>query len=96
MVLFDGDYASLTCHLEAPSRDAGFVGAILEAVVANPHVMRDLPRRLPEAGLVLDDMTGDVLLEAEAEDWSAQVQRDSAEDRFFGSCNFVTCLALHP
>lgn len=122
VVLFDGDYASLTFHTGAPARDAEFTGAILEAVVANPHVMRDLPRRLPEAGLVLEEMSGDVLLEAgeaaffdsmigsylpmavqaglvdgsAAEAWQAQVQRDSAEGRFFGCCNFVTCVARQP
>lgn len=63
VVVFDGDYASLTCHTGIASEDASVMSAVLESVVANPYIMRDLPRLMREAGLSIDDVKGDVLLE---------------------------------
>jgi 2-polyprenyl-3-methyl-5-hydroxy-6-metoxy-1,4-benzoquinol methylase len=72
IVVFDGDYASLTCHCGDASEDARIVGSLLGAIVANPTVMRDLPRLMQKAGLVLDGVRGDLLVEA-------------GEPEFFGS-----------
>ena len=64
IVLFDGDYASLTCHCGNASEDARIVSSLLGAIVANPTIMRELPRLMQEAGLVLDGVQGDLLVEA--------------------------------
>ena len=72
IVVFDGDYASLTCHCGDVSEDARIVDSLLGAIVANPTVMRDLPRLMQKAGLVLDGVRGDLLVEA-------------GEPEFFGS-----------
>lgn len=63
IVVFDGDYASLVCHAGNPPEDVAVVEAMLQAVVANPHVMRDFPRLMAEAGLSLISARSDVLLE---------------------------------
>jgi len=64
IVIFDGDYASLTCHSGRPARDAKVVDIVMQAIVANPHIMRDLPRILLDKGLSLEQARGEVLLEA--------------------------------
>jgi len=64
IVVFDGDYASLTCHCGRPAEDESVIASLLQAIVANPHVMRDMPRLLQARGLVVSDVSGDVLLEA--------------------------------
>ena len=75
VVVFDGDYASLACYCGKPSEDARVIHALLETVVANPHVMRELPRLLHQAGLVTTDAKGDVLLEVgEAQYFDSLVQ----------------------
>jgi len=73
VVVFDGDYASLVCHAGHPSEDVTIVDAMLQAVVANPHVMRDLPRLMAEAGLSLTSASGDVLLEVGSAEFFASM-----------------------
>ncbi len=57
---FDGDYASLTFahpdHVLAQQIEQKMV----ELIVTNPRVMRDMPRLLPEAGLELAEANGTV------------------------------------
>jgi ubiquinone/menaquinone biosynthesis C-methylase UbiE len=53
VAVFDGDYASLTFAYPDPERARLIEEMLLRAVVANPRVMRDLPRLLREAGLEL-------------------------------------------
>jgi ubiquinone/menaquinone biosynthesis C-methylase UbiE len=75
VVVFDGDYASLTCHTGRASEDATVMSAILETIVANPHIMRDLPRLMREAGLSIHAAKGDVLLEVgEAEFFDSLIE----------------------
>ena len=48
---FDGDYASLTWAYPDHTRAKEIEERLLQAVVANPRVMRDLPRLVREADL---------------------------------------------
>lgn len=73
IVIFDGDYASLTCHSGSPQKDAEVVKIVMQAIIANPHIMRDLPRMLLDMGLSLEQAQGDVLLEAGASEFFASL-----------------------
>jgi SAM-dependent methyltransferase len=53
VAIFDGDYASLTWAYPDAARAREIEEMLLRAVVANPRVMRDLPRLLREADLEL-------------------------------------------
>jgi ubiquinone/menaquinone biosynthesis C-methylase UbiE len=53
LVIFDGDYNSLTFATDAPDAGAATDLAIQMAVAAQPRVMRTMPRLLAEAGLRL-------------------------------------------
>lgn len=63
VVIFDGDYASLTYafpdHVFGHKMDV----ALARATFNNPRVMRDLPRLLPELGLSLTAAWGDAVVE---------------------------------
>ncbi len=63
VVIFDGDYASLTYAFP----DHGFGHqmdiALANATFNNPRIMRDLPRLLPESGLELTAAWGDAVAE---------------------------------
>ncbi len=63
IVVFDGDYASLT--YACPDHDFGRLmdEALANATFNNPRIMRDLPRLLPELGLKLADAWGDAVVE---------------------------------
>ncbi len=63
VVIFDGDYASLTYAY--PDHDFGrrMDAALANASFNNPLVMRDLPRLLPELGLKLTAAWGDAVVE---------------------------------
>ena len=63
VVIFDGDYASLTYAF--PDHDFGhrMDVALADATFNNPRIMRDLPRLLPEHGLNLDTAWGDAVTE---------------------------------
>ncbi|MEI4233776.1 methyltransferase domain-containing protein [Roseovarius sp. D22-M7] len=75
IVIFDGDYASLTCHAGRPARDAAVVETLLEAIVANPHIMREIPGMLVDMGVSLEWAQADVLMEAgEAEFFASLVE----------------------
>jgi ubiquinone/menaquinone biosynthesis C-methylase UbiE len=51
--IFDGDYASLTFGTDDPDKAKADDEAIINAVVTNPRVMRQMPQLLREAGLQL-------------------------------------------
>ena len=51
--IFDGDYASLTFGHPNPTQAKANDEAIINAIVTNPRVMRDMPRLLRAAGLTL-------------------------------------------
>jgi hypothetical protein len=53
VAVFDGDYASLTFAYPDHALARTVEQKLLELIVANPRVMRDLPRLLREAGLEL-------------------------------------------
>lgn len=63
VVIFDGDYASLTYafpdHVFGHQMDE----ALTSATFNNPRIMRDLPRLLPELGLRLTAAWGDAVVE---------------------------------
>jgi len=63
VVIFDGDYASLTYAF--PDHDLGhrMDVALVSATFNNPMVMRDLPRLLPDLGLKMTAAWGDALVE---------------------------------
>ena len=66
IAIFDGDYASMTFGAGDPDVNAGIVVGILDAVVANPHVMRRLPDLLKQSGLELTDFIPELHAEAGA------------------------------
>ncbi|MHB1093805.1 methyltransferase domain-containing protein [Thiobacillus sp.] len=63
VVIFDGDYASLTYGY--PDHDFGRLvdEALTNVTFNNPRIMRDLPRLLPGLGLKLADAWGDAVIE---------------------------------
>lgn len=63
VVIFDGDYSSLT--YACPDHDFGrrMDAALATATFNNPLIMRDLPRLLPAHGLRLADAWGDAVAE---------------------------------
>jgi SAM-dependent methyltransferase len=67
--IFDGDYASLTFGHPNPSKAKANDEAIINAVVTNPRVMRDMPRLLRAAGLTLVTSFSYVLAEIGSADF---------------------------
>jgi len=63
IVIFDGDYASLTYSFADHSFGRQMDAALASATFNNPRIMRDLPRLLPELGLSLVDAWGDAVVE---------------------------------
>jgi ubiquinone/menaquinone biosynthesis C-methylase UbiE len=53
VVVFDGDYASLTLGTKDPEYGAHMDAAIIKTIVTNPRVMRSMPGLLRDAGLEL-------------------------------------------
>lgn len=64
IAIFDGDYASLTFGAGDSELNATMVDGILDAVVANPYVMRQLPHLLFANGLDLLEFLPEVHAEA--------------------------------
>ena len=52
--IFDGDYASLTYGSETPDQAEVTDRLVVDALVTNPRVMREMPRLLLEAGFGLE------------------------------------------
>jgi len=63
IIVHDGDYASMTFGTNMPELDHKMPGLILQAVVANRYIMRDLPRLLRELEVKITHTIGDVVLE---------------------------------
>lgn len=43
IAIFDGDYASITLGAEDPTDGAAFSSAIIEGIITNPTIMREMP-----------------------------------------------------
>jgi len=63
VVIFDGDYASLTYAYPDHQFGHRMDVALADATFNNPRVMRDLPRLLPELGLNITDAWGEAVVE---------------------------------
>lgn len=63
VVIFDGDYASLTYAFPDHGFGRQVDVALTNATFNNPRIMRDLPRLFPEFGLKLTAAWGDVVAE---------------------------------
>jgi ubiquinone/menaquinone biosynthesis C-methylase UbiE len=60
VAIFDGDYASLTFAYPDHALAKTIEEKLMQLIVANPRVMRDLPRVLRQAGLELVETVGRV------------------------------------
>ena len=63
VAIFDGDYASLTFSRSDPDLARRVEETLLELIINNPRVMRDMPRLLKEAGLELAEATPHIYAE---------------------------------
>jgi len=63
IILHDGDYASMTFNTNTPKLDFKMPELILQAVVANRYVMRELPRLLRQYDVKITHALADVVLE---------------------------------
>jgi len=64
LAIFDGDYASLSYGAGEAGLNAELVSSILDAVVANPNVMRSMPSLLSTVGLEINAFIPNVHAEA--------------------------------
>jgi len=64
IAIFDGDYASIVFGSGDHTRNAGVVREMLDTVVANPHVLREMPAILARHGLEMTGFMPEVLAEA--------------------------------
>ena len=69
MVIFDGDYATLTFGTEDPEYGRRMDKAIIRGIIANPRVMRGMPRLLRKVGLEMVDSRGWMLTEIGSADF---------------------------
>ena len=73
--IFDGDYASLTFSNEDAELGSKYDQLVQKAIVANPRVMRQLPRMLKEAGLELVNTFSYVVADmGQAEFWEPALE----------------------
>lgn len=73
--IFDGDYASLTFGHADPVKGQYYDEALVDALVTNPRVMRQMPRLLQAAGLELVTSFSYVLSEVgRANFWSSAIK----------------------
>jgi SAM-dependent methyltransferase len=63
IILHDGDYASMTFNTNTPELDLKMPELILQAVVANRYVMREIPRLLRQCDVKITHALADVVLE---------------------------------
>ena len=63
VILHDGDYASLTFSTNTPELDIKMPDLILQVVVANRYVMREIPHLLHQLDVKITHAIGDVVLE---------------------------------
>ncbi len=75
VVIFDGDYASLTFGTHDPDQGRAWDEAIIAGLVANPRVMRAMPFLLRRAGLEIKAMLPYVITEVgTANFWESGIQ----------------------
>jgi SAM-dependent methyltransferase len=73
--IFDGDYASLTFDHADPVKGEAYEDALIDTLVTNPRVMRQMPRILRAAGLDLVTSFSYVLSEVgAAEFWLSAIE----------------------
>jgi ubiquinone/menaquinone biosynthesis C-methylase UbiE len=73
--IFDGDYASLTFGSEDPVKGKADDETIINAIVTNPRVMRQMPQLLREAGLELTASFSYVVADiGKADFWAPAIQ----------------------
>lgn len=73
--IFDGDYASMTFGSDDPAQGRADDETIIDAIVTNPRVMRQMPLLLREAGLELTASFSYVLAEiGKADFWAPAIQ----------------------
>ena len=63
IILHDGDYASMTFGTNMPELDHKMPGLVLQAVVANRFIMREIPHLLHQLDVKITHTIGDVVLE---------------------------------
>lgn len=63
VVVFDGDYASLTYGYPDHGFGHRMDSALASATFNNPRIVRDLPRLLPKLGLTVNDAWGEAVVE---------------------------------
>lgn len=63
LVVFDGDYASLTCGYDDVEIGRSMDWALAQTVFNNPVVMRDMPRLLATAGFELTEILSELMSE---------------------------------
>ena len=63
IILHDGDYASMTFNTNTPELDLKMPELILQAIVANRYVMREIPRLLRQSDVKITHSMSDVVLE---------------------------------
>jgi 2-polyprenyl-3-methyl-5-hydroxy-6-metoxy-1,4-benzoquinol methylase len=104
IILHDGDYASMTFNTNTPELDLKMPELILQAVVANPYVMREIPRLLRQMDVKITHTIGDVLLEIGTGEYfpnlvknygpiavSAELARQSEFDRWIEAIDRALC-----
>ncbi len=65
IVIHDGDYASMTFDSGTPDLDRKMPDLILQSVVANRYIMREMPRLLRQSNVEITHAIGDVVLETD-------------------------------
>lgn len=78
VVIHDGDYASMTFDTGAPEYDRVLPAKYFDAIVANPFVMREMPRRLNQLGVKSSEAIGAVVLEVGEGDYFPGIIRNYA------------------
>lgn len=63
LVIFDADYAAAAFGCANPALGQAVEAALLKALVANPRVVRELPRLLRQAGLALIEVSAHLVAE---------------------------------
>jgi len=73
--IFDGDYASLTFGTDDPAKGKADDETIINAIVTNPRVMRQMPQLLRQAGLELTASFSHVVADiGKADFWAPAIQ----------------------
>jgi ubiquinone/menaquinone biosynthesis C-methylase UbiE len=63
IIVHDGDFASMTYNTNTPELDLKMLELILQVVVANRYVLREIPLLLRQSDVKITHAIGDVMLE---------------------------------